>query len=229
MLNHFPELFPYAYRLLFDLMSLYRKYRIRTVYMRTMLVPKQCDVLLALSCLLCITFLFSACSPGFSSQGNAALPASTMQTCTLEASWAMGFNNLSSLKKASDLAVVGTIASVNSVNEDTPGIPTTLFVFRISQVLWNPHHLTSLATVLVNQTGGIVHNKHCTVSDDPLFQVGEQAILFLHQYSPAHYFVNGGPSGRFSLQHDMVKPINNEGIVFAPLPLVDFITKVERA
>jgi hypothetical protein len=107
--------------------------------------------------------------------------------------------------------------------------PTTLFGFRISKILWNPHHLASLSTILVNQTGGIMNNTRYTVSDDPLFQIGEQAVLFLCQYSPAHFLVNGGPTGRFSLQHGMVKPINNEGIHFAALPLADFVAKVQRA
>jgi hypothetical protein len=197
--------------------------------MRRLSRAKQGGVLWTLFSSVCLLFLLNACSPGYSSQGNTALHVSTTQACTLEVSWAMGYNNLSSLKKASDLAVVGAIVGINSVKEDPPGIPSTLFVFRVSQVLWNPHHLTSLATVLVNQTGGIVNNRRCTVSDDPLFQVGEQAVLFLHQYSSGHYFVNGGPSGRFSLQRGMVKPINNEGIQFAALPLAAFITKVQQA
>jgi hypothetical protein len=100
--------------------------------MRIMLAPKQFGLLLALYLFLCIAFLLSACSPGFSSQANTVLPTSAMQTHTLEVSWAIGYSNLSRLKRASDLAVIGTIASVDSVKEDTPGIPTTLFVFRVS-------------------------------------------------------------------------------------------------
>ncbi len=80
------------------------------------------------------------------------------------------------------------------------------------------------------ETGGVIGNVRYEVSDDPLFREGEQAVLFLHQYRPEYYFVEGGPSGRFTVQGGMVRPITDEGIIFsAPVSETEFFTEIQNA
>jgi hypothetical protein len=74
-------------------------------------------------------------------------------------------------------------------------VPTTDFAFAIQQMIYDPHQMGIGKNLIIHQTGGIVNSQQAEVGDDPLFRVGERAILFLHQFSPGHFYVEGGPSG----------------------------------
>jgi hypothetical protein len=169
---------------------------------------------------LCLLVALSACDAG---------GAQTQQVHYLDASWPVLYHDFSSLKRAADLAVAGNIAGIAAQTVDQ-GIPYTDFTFSVSQVLYNPHHLTVGSRLVIHQTGGVLNNQRFEVQDDPLFQVGEQAVLFLHQFSPGHYFVVGGPSGRFRVSNGLVAPINGEGIRLSqPLPMTRFSAQVQQA
>ena len=71
------------------------------------------------------------------------------------------------------------------------------------------------STIVLHQEGGVVNGTLYQADDDPLFQIGEQTIIFLRQYSPGHFFVLGGPSGRFRVNGNSVTPISSDGM---PLP-----------
>lgn len=189
-------------------------------------ILKQLHMCFIVGLAVCGLVLLSACSQ--SAQTNQA--PQTPQTIKWDASWSRLYHDLGSLKQASDLAVVGSITGVSRVITDSKGIVSTLFVFSVSRVVWNPHHLAQHSSLIINQTGGIVHKVLYEIGDDPLFEVGEQAVLFLHQYKPGYFYVEGGPSGRFTVQNGMVKPINDEGVVFStPLSEADFLTKIQNA
>jgi hypothetical protein len=192
-------------------------------------IPKQLQVCFAVSLAVCGLVLLSACSqPAQPTQANQS--PQSLQTVKWDASWSRLYHDLGSLKRASDLAVVGSITGISRVITDSKGIVSTLFIFSSNRVVWNPHHLAQHATFIINQTGGIVHNVLYEIGDDPLFQVGEQAVLFLHQYKPGYFYVQGGPSGRFTIQNGMVKPINDEGVVFSTsLSVANFLTKIQNA
>ena len=85
-------------------------------------------------------------------------------------------------------------------------------------------------SLTLRQTGGVDNGTRYVVEDDPLFQRGEQAVLFLHEFSSGHYYVVGGPSGRFLVQGGNVKPVNDEG-VHLPATLTEsgFYTQVQNA
>ncbi|MBX5451860.1 hypothetical protein [Thermogemmatispora sp.] len=169
---------------------------------------------------LCLLAALSACDAG---------GAQMQQVHYLDASWPVLYHDFSSLKRAADLAVAGKIAGVVAQTVDQ-GIPYTDFTFSVSQVLYTTHHLTVGSSLVIHQTGGVLNNQRFEVRDDPLFQVGEQAVLFLHQFSPGHYFVVGGPSGRFRVTNGLVAPINDEGIKLSqPLPMTRFIAQVQQA
>lgn len=60
----------------------------------------------------------------------------------------------------------------------------------------------SADTIYVHQTGGTLGNLTLILREDPLMNVGDELILFLHHFKsmendPNDYYVEGGPQGRF--------------------------------
>ena len=153
-----------------------------------------------------------------------------VQVISLDASWAKIYHSFTDLKHDADLVVQGTVTRVLQTTAPTSGTPpSTDFQFTVSRVLQDPAHRLQGTTLTLHQTGAKVGNTLYQIDDDPLFQVGEQHILFLHEYQPGDYFVLGGPSGRFVIQNGAVKPINNEGVSYAGGSLNSFLTQVQRA
>ena len=132
----------------------------------------------------------------------------------VEASWTKGYSSLKGLKQDADLGVQGHFTAVVDTPTDSSGLVYTDFTFTITQVLWDPHHQipASASSITIRQTGGCIGDTLYRVDDDPLFQIGEEAILFLHQFSPDQYYVIGGPSGRFEVRNGLVQPVNDEGV-----------------
>jgi hypothetical protein len=169
-----------------------------------------------------VLLLLASCGQNATAgQTSVQVGGTSAQGCDIEVSWAMGYGSLKELKRATalDLAIQGTFTTIQSTQGQAPpsrqnGPLTTDFSFLISKVLLDPHHLlnSSSSTITIHQTGGRLGNTLHQVCDDPLFRVGEEAILFLHQFSPGQYFVMGGPSGRFEVRKGLVQPVNNEGV-----------------
>lgn len=196
-------------------------------------------IVLACSLLVSVALLLGSCGTGVA-QHSTATDATTVplvgyhpdKTVTYGASWAGSAHDLQSLKRDADLSVEGTITKVSGVTTDQGGIVFTDFVLAVTTTLLDPGRRVKSAntTIIIHQTGGMVGSTLFQMEDDPLFQVGEQAILFLHEYSPGYYFVLSGPVGRFVVRNGLVSPINDEGIALdAPLSVAAFITKVQQA
>ncbi len=161
--------------------------------------------------------LLAGCGVNAGAFQTGGVPA---QRCSIEVSWAKGYHSLAELKHAPelDLAVQGKITAVTATTDHEPDVSTD-FTFTITSVLLAAHqHPKGLvsrdgepaqtSSLTIHQGG----SEGCQVSDDPLFQIGDEAILFLHQFSPGHYYVIGGPSGRFVVRDGLVQPINDEGV-----------------
>jgi hypothetical protein len=148
----------------------------------------------------------------------------------MAASWAHSYRDLKSLKRDADIAVAGTITSVAGTSSDTVGVVATDFVFSINQSIFNPHGQALGATITIHQTGGIVGNTRYEMEDDPLFQTGEQVVLFLHEYSVGHYNVIGGPTGRFEVRNGVVQPVTGGGVQLASSTSLDaFVMMIQQA
>jgi len=151
----------------------------------------------------------------------------------VEESLTKGYHSLTGLKQDADLGVQGLFtAVVDTTSPDSSGLVYTDFTFTITHVLWDPHHQIpgSTNSVTIHQTGGCTGGTFYKVADDPLFQIGEEAILFLHQFSSGQYFVIGGPSGRFEVRHGFVQPVNDEGVQLPPnLTEQQFYTLLQKA
>lgn len=150
---------------------------------------------------------------------------------SIDASWSMSYKDLKSLKAASTAVIEGSIGAVASATVDTAtGIPYTDFALSIHNVVYDPHGHVQGATALVHQTGGIVNNTLYQMDDDPLFQVGEHVVLFLHEYAPGKYFVVGGPTGRFEVRSGIVSAASTHGVALPPSTSIDaFLAQVQDA
>ena len=155
-------------------------------------------------------------------------PGTGVQTVNFDASWARIYHSFKDLKHDADVVVQGTVTRVIRTEAASPAqktpYPSTDFLFTVSRVIQdranylkvNTHIVGPLSiTLTLHQTGGLVNNVKYQINDDPLFQQGEQYVLFLHQYKPGFYNVIGGPSGRFVVQGGMIKPINTDGVPFS--------------
>lgn len=177
---------------------------------------------------LSLLIALSACGQ----QSSSGQSRSSSRTVSLEASWHMMYGNVKSAKAAADAVVLGTIESITSVTQSGPGLVFTDFVFKIDQNIADPHHMLQSSTI-IHQTGGVVKGIKYEVDGDPLFQINEHALLFLHIYQPGYAFVIGGPSGRFIVQNNLVQPRNNqEGMTSMrnhAVPVADFIAQIQNA
>jgi len=150
----------------------------------------------------------------------------------MNASWAQYYSDLPSIKKDAYLAVRGKITSVASTSSPAQAPISSYFNLTIEEIFWNPHNeaLKSGSKIVIHQEGGLVNGVLYQADDDPLLQVGEETILFLHQYAPGQFFVQGGPSGRFKVSNGAVTPISSDGM---PLPggtgLNSFRTQIKKA
>ncbi|HEU4784718.1 MAG TPA: hypothetical protein VFS83_15360 [Ktedonobacterales bacterium] len=205
-------------------------------------LPSVRRLVAVLTCLLSVPLILGGCATatppaGSGQQGQTTTAVSApptsyhpSKTVTYGASWATLYHDLKSLKQSADLGVAGTISRVSTVSTDEGGIVYTDFVFTVKTTLLDPKHRLNNQSLLIHQTGGMVGSTLYQMEDDPLFEIGEQAILFLHEYSPGHYFVIGGPSGRFRVQNGLVSPINTEGVTLGtPLTEAAFTSKVQQA
>jgi hypothetical protein len=150
---------------------------------------------------------------------------------TLSASWAAEYESLGALKRSADLAVQGEFERTIRVTMDEHRIPYTDFGFTVQRILLRPRSGSPVSvggTVEIHQTGAASSDVITEVEDDPLFRIRDRAVLFLHEYSPGKYFVIGGPSGRFSIVHGVVTPINNEGVPFSG-DLASFVSALNAA
>jgi len=150
---------------------------------------------------------------GNSTPTNTTGNQASNQTVYMDASWARTYHDVKSLKQDSDLVVSGTFTGIAATVQPDKGPVETDFTFTLSKTLVNPQ-LVNVKTITVRQTGGIVGNITYVVADDPLFVVGAQEILFLHQFAPGQYFVLGGPTGRFQISQGVVHPVGQEGVTF---------------
>ncbi|HKS70959.1 MAG TPA: hypothetical protein VJQ45_11085 [Ktedonobacterales bacterium] len=163
-------------------------------------------------------------------------PSNTQVTVSMDASWTRLYHDLRSLRLASDVVVEGSVTAVIGQSIDQE-IPFTDFIFQVAHTLSDPNHLLTGGPIVIHQSGGPVTMNikgtmttvHMEITDDPLMHVGDHLFLFLHQYAPGHYFVVGGPSGRFAVLNGIVRPINDEGVRVSGSPSSAAFTSTVQA
>ncbi len=149
----------------------------------------------------------------------------------LQASYAQSYNSVPDLYKNADIVVIGHFSEIESeglINNST--IPYSNFSFKIDQIIKGT---IKESIIEIHQTGGNYQDKTFQLKEDPLYKVGDKALLFLSQGSPDLYHVVGGPQGRFPIVEGKVSSINHlvpdsEIFIRADVPPTDLDTFVEK-
>ena len=101
--------------------------------------------------------------------------------------------------------------------------------FSVSVIEWVKGSGTS--SIVIKQTGGTdASGALWTLDDDPLLQLGEEDVLFLHEFSAGQYFIVGGPTGRYPVSSGGEVTAMPGGIARDGLPqaLGSFIQRVQK-
>jgi hypothetical protein len=146
------------------------------------MMKKWQSVLLFVACIFCWAVVLSGCGTA-SQKGPFVVHKS-------EASWAVVYHDIKSLKQNAEIVAIGTISGV-AQQIGSPPLVFTEFNFRISRVILDSQNLAT-STIILYQTGAIIGNDLYEIEDDPLFQQGEVVLLFLQQGDPKVYHVIGG-------------------------------------
>jgi hypothetical protein len=105
-----------------------------------------------------------------------------------------------------DAIVHGTITAAQpNIKPSLDGYfhpPSTNYSFKVIRLLKGE---VSADTIYVHQDSGTFGNLTFVLREDPLMNVGDELILFLHHFKsrendPNDYYVEGGPQGRFIVQ-----------------------------
>jgi hypothetical protein len=135
------------------------------------------------------------------------------------------YRTLEDLKKDdTSVVVAGVYSAVQETTKNSAEMLSTHFVFDAKEVLWDPQQKIKGTSIIVRRQGGVEGRTTYEFDDNPLFQVNEEAILFLSESGPGLYWVMAGPAGRFTLENDQVMTVGDYDLNFdKPMPKADFI------
>jgi hypothetical protein len=152
-----------------------------------------------------------------SEPSQVAPAAASPRIVEMGASWAEYYRSMSDLKAHADLAVVGTVSSIAPAVRPQGAPVYQMVTVAVEGTSWARAQGTSApSSVTFEQTGGTYQGVTYQVDDDPLFHVGDRAVLFFTEYSPGKYRVTGGPTGRFGIVGGQVRATVPDGVQVAP-------------
>ncbi len=160
---------------------------------------------------------------------QAAAQSTSPHAVRLAADWP-DYGTLTDLKTHADLVIHGTISK--RISSTTSSVPTTVFTEQIQGDLYHRNGYAAGSTMEIVQTGGIANNTTYEVVDDPLFQPGEEVVLFVrHTDTPHVYVVLGGPQGRFEVANGTITPRDTTGKfqTLSGLTIEQFAQQVQNA
>lgn len=146
-----------------------------------------------------LLFAFGERSPTKRLGGSASEGKSREQAVLYHISWAYHYPDLKSMIRDSDLIVIGVVVNSSSYSGGRYGIIFTDNKVKVERFLKG----SSDGYIVVKQTGGVINDTVYEVSDDPLMEVGEKAVLFL-KYSPETGKYYTTPQGRLIVIGDKV-------------------------
>lgn len=153
----------------------------------------------------------------------------------VDGSWSAYYKSLPDLVAHTDVVAVGafTKRGPSEVVDGTDATDIlsplkTTYEFKIDRVLRSTKRLAPDELIAVTQTGGIDDGRKVIQEsdDDPLFSVGEHALLFLNEYAPGKYNVSGGPTGRFKIESGRVSAVVSDGVDIHDMPLDTLATNL---
>ena len=181
------------------------------------------------------------CGAGDSRAGDGLLgqgASAGSRTVLMPASWADGYPTLAAIKEHAEVIVRGRVTAISGQGEfnnagtttdptKAAPAPYTDFTFAVAAIIKGN---VTAGDITIRQTGGTMADGAIeVVEDDPVLEVGDQDVLFLRQFSPGHFFVMGGPAGRFPISNGRtVSTMPGTSIVTPPpADLTQFIAAVK--
>lgn len=112
------------------------------------------------------------------------------------------------LLKESDVVVMGSIQDIQSFKAESEIRPGKEDIFsnvalQVGEYLYNPKNF-SASQIVVRVLGGAVENMTMKVSDGPIFENGEQVIVFLKQKDKQVFTVVGWAQGKYTIDNGVV-------------------------
>ncbi|MBZ2198540.1 hypothetical protein [Occultella gossypii] len=116
----------------------------------------------------------------------------------MAASWADAYPTIDEMVEAADVVVevrVTGVADTGLIDSDVSSVPFTDFSARVTRILTGQAD----EEIIVRQTGGDVACDRYVVDGDPMLQPEADYVMFLTEFAPGQYLINGGPTGRLLL------------------------------
>lgn len=140
------------------------------------------------------------------------------------ASWANAYPTVEQMTEQADLVARSTITGIVSVDRDANGIYTT-YSARIDSGLKYAGDLPE--EIRIRQLGGELDGTSYIADDDPLLTIGEESVLFLHEFAPGNFFIVGGPTGRLPIENNLIAPLPDSALVDASGTIVELSERIE--
>ncbi|GAW93416.1 hypothetical protein [Calderihabitans maritimus] len=157
-------------------------------------------------------------------------PVTEIQIIT-GSSYLESYDSLAKLTDRADAIVIGTFKDVITEGIiDRTNIPYTDFSFKVEKVIKGS--IEDNSNIVIHQLAGNINGQVVQDRDDPLFKIGEKALLFLGYGTK--YFVLNGAQGRFPIINGKVSSMNYVspkvqlvGVDLPPTELQVFVKQIQ--
>ncbi len=168
---------------------------------------KKTSVALAFAAIAATTITLTACSTGTETP-------TAQKTVVSHPSYATSYASLEEMSDSADIIVHGVVTGT-APGEPIGDIVTSTYTFAVDN--WIKGDSTNGNTVTIFQTGGVKDDVTYIAEDDPLMQVGEEAILYLAEGDPGVFHTVAGPTGRLEVEGGQVRKLSGSSIT-KPIP-----------
>ncbi|WP_163544782.1 hypothetical protein [Occultella kanbiaonis] len=124
----------------------------------------------------------------------------------MAASWADAYPTIDEMVAAADAVVqvrVTGVADTGLIDSDVNSVPYTDFSARAFRILTG----RTDEDITIRQTGGELACDHYVISGDPMLQPEAEYVVFLTEFAPGQYRINGGPTGRLMLDGERLSQL----------------------
>lgn len=123
---------------------------------------------------------------------------------TLSPSWAEAYPTVQQTARNANAIALITVRGTQSVEVADGAVYTN---FNADVTRWVTTSSDTPRSIIVRQMGGKGGSVTYVVDDDPLLQPGQEQLVFLRQFSPGHYVIQGGPTGRLTLSGTQLRAL----------------------
>lgn len=146
-----------------------------------------------------------------SAEEPAPVASSKPQKCRkvkMGASWSAYYSDVPQLRAHSDIGVAGWISDISPTYVPRTGPVYRMITVTVSDIVHQKYSNAYVPReITFMQSGGVYDETLYELEDDPLFAMDEDVLLYLEEYQSGRYRIAGGPTGRFRVIDNAVKPM----------------------